>query len=55
MSWEQKYIKYKKKYLELSGGAPNRCRKKVEEELSFDEIEQLIKNLGSEIVGFKYI
>jgi hypothetical protein len=45
MTWEQKYLKYKKKYLELSGGAPNRCRKKVNEEITFDEIEILIKDL----------
>jgi len=46
MYYEQKYLKYKKKYLELSGGAPNRCRKKVEEEETCYKIEKLIKELG---------
>jgi hypothetical protein len=55
MSWEQKYLKYKKKYLELSGGAPNRCRKKVDEEVTLENIKKIIIDLGSSSINsFRY-
>jgi len=52
---EQKYLKYKKKYLELSGGMPGRCRKKNDGK-NFEQIEKLINELSEQTeINFEQI
>ena len=50
MSCKLKYLKYKGKYLELSGGAPNKCKKKRIDVFLIDKIDKIIETINNEFL-----